>query len=91
MPDGEKIVDFCPTVRYNRPMTGMKRLHYYVMCVSAFAQAKNLSQKYAYNYLEEYMGIDFLEECYDAEHCLSLDDAVDDLTAVCKNNGGGIG
>jgi len=70
--------------------TSTKHLYYYVMCISAFAQGKNLSPKDAYNYLEEYKGIAFLEECYDAEHCLSLEDAVDDLTAVCKNNGGKI-
>ena len=69
-------------------MINTKRLYYYVICVSAFAKAKELSPKDAYNYLEEYKGISFLEECYDAEHCLSLEDAVDDLTAVCKNNGG---
>ena len=60
------------------------------MCISTFAESKNLSLKDAYNYLEEYKGIDFLEDCYDAEHLLSLDDAVDDLIVVCKNNGGGI-
>ena len=60
------------------------------MCVSAFAQAKKLSEKDAYNYLEDHKAIDFLEECYDAEHCLSIDDAVNDLTTVSKNNGGKI-
>jgi len=60
------------------------------MCISAFAQAKNLSQKESYNYLNEYKGMDFLEEFYDVEHCLSLDNAIDDLTAVCKINGGKI-
>ena len=71
-------------------MTKIKCLHYYVMCISAFAQAKNLSQKESYNYLNEYKGMDFLEEFYDVEHCLSLDNAIDDLTAVCKINGGKI-
>jgi hypothetical protein len=37
-----------------------------------------------------YKGIDFLVDCYDAEHTLSLNDAVDDLTLVCKSNGGSI-
>ena len=69
-------------------MVSGKRLLYYIMCVSAFAGIKKISQKEAYNYLEEYKGIDFLEECYDAEHLLSMEDAVDDLTAVCKSNGG---
>ena len=68
----------------------IKRLHYYVMCVSAFAHAKNMSEKDAYNYLEKHGGMDFLEEHYEAEHCLSLDDAVDDLTTICKDGGGGI-
>ncbi|MDR1904715.1 MAG: DUF3791 domain-containing protein [Treponema sp.] len=27
-------------------------------------------------------------ECYDAEHTLSFDYAVEDLTMVCRNNGG---
>jgi hypothetical protein len=30
----------------------------------------------------------FLIECYGAEHTLSLDDAVEDLATVCRNNGG---
>lgn len=60
------------------------------MCVSLFAKLKGISPTEAFNYLNAYKGIDFLVECYDAEHTLSLDDAVDDLTAVCKNNGGTI-
>jgi len=79
-----------PAAGHNHCMASIKRLHYYVMCVSAFARAKNLSPKDAYNYLDEHKGIDFLEECYEAEHCLSLDTAVDDLAAVCRNNGGNI-
>ena len=71
-------------------MTNVKYLHYHIMCISAFAQSKNISEKESFNYLEEHKGIDFLEEFYDVEHCLSLDDAVIDLTRVCKNNGGNI-
>jgi len=67
-----------------------KRVQYYVLCVSAFSNKKNLNRCEAYNYLYEYKGIDFLIECYDAEHTLSLDNAVEDLTRVCKNNGGSI-
>jgi hypothetical protein len=61
------------------------------MCVSAFAKAKELSQMAAFNYLDRHKGIEFLVDCYEAEHTLSLDDAVEDLTIVCKNNGGTIG
>ncbi|MDR2702439.1 MAG: DUF3791 domain-containing protein [Spirochaetaceae bacterium] len=71
-------------------MADTKQVQYYVMCVSAFSDKKNLNQRDAFNYLYDHKGIDFLIECYDAEHALSLDDAVDDLTRVCKNNGGNI-
>ena len=66
------------------------RLQYYVLCVGAFAVSKQLPQTEAFNYLYEHKGIDFLIDYYDAEHTLSLNDAVDDLTLVCKNNGGTI-
>jgi hypothetical protein len=65
-------------------------IQYFVLCVSSFAREKGISYTEAYNYIYEYKGIDFLVDCYDAEHTLSLNDAVNDLTQVCKNNGGTI-
>ena len=65
-------------------------IQYYVLCVGAFAMQKNISYTDAYNYLYKYKGIDFLIDCYDAEHTLSLNNAVDDLTLVCKKEGGSI-
>ena len=64
------------------------RIHYYVLCVGAFAEQKNISRVEAFNYLNTYRGIDFLIDCYDAEHTLSLNNAVEDLGRVCRNNGG---
>jgi hypothetical protein len=72
-------------------MTNVNQVHYYIMCVSAFAKAKEIGQIDAFNYLNQYKGIEFLVDCYEAEHTLSIDDAVEDLTIVCKNNGGTIG
>ena len=76
----------------NRDMGDISRkhIHYYVLCVGAFASEKNIPHAEAFNYLYLYKGIDFLIDCYDAEHTLSLNDAVSDLTQVCKNNGGTI-
>jgi len=65
-------------------------INYYVLCINAFAEQKKLPPAEAFNYLDTFKGIDFLIDCYDAEHTLSLDDAVDDLTLVCRNNGGAI-
>ena len=71
-------------------MINAGRIQYYSMCVSAFSNKKGLTQQAAFNYLYDHHGIEFLIDCYDAEHTLSLDDAIDDLTLVCKNNGGTI-
>jgi len=60
------------------------------MCVSAFSIKKGIDRRDAFNYLFEYQGIKFLIDCYEAEHTLSLDDAVEDLTIICKRNGGSI-
>jgi len=67
-----------------------KKIYYYVMCVSAFSKEKDMEKRNAFNYLLEHNGIEFIIECYDAEHTLSIEDAVNDLTLVCKNNGGNI-
>ena len=68
----------------------ISQIYYYTMCVSAFGVKKGLDQRNAFNYLYDHQGIEFLVDCYEAEHTLSLDDAVDDLTLVCRNNGGTI-
>lgn len=63
---------------------------YIVAAISEFAKSHHLSVREASNYLIRFKGIDFLTENYDAEHLLSFDDSVQDLTLVCLNNGGGI-
>ena len=67
-----------------------KHVHYYVLCIGAFARQNNINCVEAFNYLYMYKGIEFLIDCYDAEHTLSLQDAVEDLTILCRNNGGSI-
>jgi hypothetical protein len=71
-------------------MADLGQVHYYVMCIGEFARAKGISVKDAFNYLHAYQGVEFLIECYDAEHTLSLEDAVEDLTHVCRDNGGSL-
>lgn len=68
----------------------IKIINYIVICISEFANQKSITNKNAYIYLKKYKGLAFLNECYEAEHTLSLNDAVDDLTAICKRNGGNI-
>lgn len=65
-------------------------IEYVVCCVGAFADRFNLSNSQAYAYLRRFSGIDFLIDCYAAEHTLSIDDAVDDLASICLKKGGKI-
>lgn len=62
-----------------------------VYCINAFAERYRLTAKQAFAYLNRFKGMDFLDECYEAEHQLSLEDAVNDLSIICKRNRGGLG
>ena len=66
------------------------RINYTVMCIGAFSARHALRLQESYLYLKEFGGIAFLKDCYEAEHLLSIDDAVDDLTVLCKRNGGNV-
>ena len=68
----------------------VNRIEYVVCCVGAFASRFNLTNAQAYAYLRRFTGIDFLLDCYDAEHTLSIEDAVEDLTYICLQKGGQI-
>ena len=65
-----------------------KRINYTVACVSEFANKHDLTQKAAFQFLYDYKAIDFLKECYDIEHILSFEDAIEDMERICANNGG---
>lgn len=72
-------------------MHGKEVIEYIVTAISEFAKRYVLTIKEASNYLLRFKGIEFLEQCYAAEHTLSVKDWVDDITAICKRNGGRIG
>jgi len=67
------------------------KIIYIDYCINKFAETYRISVKNAFTYLEKFKGLAFLDEYYEAEHQLSLEDAVEDLTVICKRNGGNIG
>ena len=66
------------------------RVTYIIYCINAFGERYSLSAKQAFAYLQRFKGLAFLEECYEAEHQLSIYDAVNDRSVICKRNGGGL-
>lgn len=71
-------------------MTQEQKTSYIIYCIDKFADAFRLTSKQSFAYLNRYKGIEFLENNYEAEHLLSFEDAIEDLTAICQRNGGGI-
>ena len=61
-------------------------IDYMVVCVNDYADRHGSSYVEAFDYLYNKKGLDFLEDCYEAEHTLSLDTALEDLEAVCNRN-----
>ncbi len=71
-----------------RRSENFNKIEYVICCVSAFAEQHALTNVQAYAYLRRFSGNDFLHDCYDEEHTLSIDNAVDDITAISTKNGG---
>lgn len=70
--------------------TKYNQIEYLIVCIGAFAKRYHLSLSQAYAYLKRFTGIDFLIDCYDIEHTLSIENAVEDLQQLCFNYGGKI-
>ena len=91
----KKVLDtlnLTATVELNAAATGInkKLIEYGVANISECAKKYDLTIREASNYLNLHKGLSFLEQHYDAEHLLSIDDSVEDLARVCYNNGGGL-
>ena len=68
--------------------TTRKAVDYAVACVNEFARRKGMTSRAAFLYLYQYQGLQFMQEFYDVEHTLSMEDALDDLENICHQNGG---
>ena len=47
-----------------------------------------MTRQAAFRYLQEHKALSFLVEFYDVEHLQSMDDTVDDMILICRQNGG---
>lgn len=81
----EPVVELKPKKKADKNV-----IDYVMTVIIEFSKKHSLTIREASNYLIRFKGIDFLTEFYDVEHTLSFNDCVDDLTVVCRNNGGAI-
>lgn len=66
------------------------KINYIIMLINKFAVAHGLGFQQAYIYLQDYKGMDFVDEFYDVEHTLPFDEVVEDLKIYCRRMGGNI-
>jgi len=65
-------------------------IEYTVALVSDFAKKHALSTTQAFNYLDRYQAIKFINQNYNIAHTLSFNDILEDLSLYCKNRGGSL-
>lgn len=68
----------------------MNKVKYINMCIVEFGKKFGMTARLSYQYLKQYAGLSFLDNCYEAEHMLSLEDALNDLKLYCQRHGGTI-
>lgn len=68
--------------------TVLDKINYLVALITEFARAHRISTAQAYAYLQQWKGLDFIDEFYDVEHTLSFENTVEDLTTYCHRMGG---
>ncbi len=66
------------------------KIEYVTMCVFLFASRFGMGVKDALGYLLDFDGIGFLDENYDIEHTLPIEDTLEALQVVCARNGGAV-
>ena len=64
------------------------KIEYITMCIFLFASRFKMSVVDAIGYLLDFKGIGFLEENYEIEHTLPIDDTMEALRMVCAREGG---
>lgn len=70
--------------------TNQESIGYKLDSIYEFASKHGLTNGQAANYLAKFGGIDFLDEFYEIEHTLSFADCIEDLTTICRHNGGNL-
>ena len=61
---------------------------FFSFSIQAFAQRFAMTRQTAYRYLQEHKALAFIMEFYDVEHLQSMEDTIDDMILVCRQNGG---
>ena len=70
--------------------TEKNKLKFTIALIAEFAATYKIKKKQAFNYLNRFKGMDFLQQHYNVMHTQSFEDAIEALVMVCRRNGGQI-
>lgn len=82
---GEKINVYVDGL-YPSNEVRMQQIQFMTVATCWFAEAKKISRKQAFSYLQKYQGIKFLQENYEYEQTLPKAQIIEDLTTICNNH-----
>ena len=63
-------------------------IEYLVVFVVEFAKHYKLTQTQAFNYIDQYGGMELLEQQYEYFHTQSFESNIDDIATYCRRKGG---
>lgn len=66
------------------------KINYIMLFISEFAKKFELTEKQAFNYLDRYKGLAFVNRFYNVIHTFDFEYAINDVREVCQANGGKI-
>ena len=72
----------------NNTIMSKYEIPFLTSAIQLFAQRFAMTRQAAFRYLQQYKALAFLMEFYDVEHLQSMDDTIDDMLIICRQNGG---
>ena len=63
---------------------------YINMIIRSFSNRYHIDYVMGMEYLYQFKGIHYLEQFYDVEHLLPIDDTLESLQSICQRNGGNL-
>lgn len=64
-----------------------KIIYFIIKCINEFTERFNLNYKSTFEYFKQYEIIIFLKEQYNYESKLSIDEIINDIIVIFKDNG----
>lgn len=65
-------------------------IEYIIALVNEFAKRFGLTDKQAFNYIQNHKGVVFVEQNYGIIHTLDFREAVDSVATFCRRSGGAL-